>query len=129
MRSLFLGLSLILLATACTSGARNQPFTNIYPGNLSEILDKPDLVIIDVRTPSEWKGGTVDVALLLNLHDRDFPDHIRQLSRDNPYLIYCNTGNRSQVVSRFMVREGFTRVFNYAGTHQQIRGEHHRLTR
>lgn len=117
------------MAAACTSGAQNQPFSNIYPGNLADILDEPDLVIIDVRTPAEWRGGVVEKALLLDLHHREFPDQIRQLDREKTYLIYCNTGNRSQVVSRFMVREGFSRVYNYAGTHQQIRGEYHRLTR
>lgn len=128
MSRLFI-ITFLFFLGACTSGAQNQPFTNIYPGNLSDILDDPDLVIIDVRTPPEWRGGVVDVALLLDLQDRNFPDQIRELDREKTYLIYCNTGNRSQVVSRFMVREGFSRVYNYAGTHQQIRGEHHRLTR
>ncbi len=103
-----------------------EGFIDVNPGELSELMDQETgLVIIDVRTPGEWQDGIAEEALKINLNAHSFFDEIRDLDPDIPYLIYCNSGNRSRVASKMMIDAGFSKVYNYNGWHTQIRHEHH----
>lgn len=100
-------------------------FVDINPGELSRLMNKEeDLVIIDVRTPGEWRNGKVAEALTIDLNSPKFQDEIQALDSSATYLIYCNSGNRSRVASNFMIESGFTNVYNYNGRHTRIRQEY-----
>ena len=117
----------LLLLTSCSSSAQEAGVTNIKPGELADFLGNNDAVIIDVRTPGEWENGKVESALTINLNHRQFDDVIGELDRDKTYLIYCNSGNRSSIASRRMAMIGFKNIFNYDGTHFEIRQEYKQL--
>jgi len=117
----------LLLLTSCSSSAQDAGFTDVNPGGLAEFLETNNAVIIDVRTPREWDGGKVETALTINLGHRGFNDAIAELDRDATYLVYCNSGNRSRIASARMVEMGFKNVYNYDGSHFQIRREYEEL--
>ncbi len=117
-------LFVLFAGMACQVQSSQGSFTDIRPGNLGELLDSKEVVIIDVRTPQEWDRGLVPEALRINLQDRAFADRIASLDPDANYLIYCNSGNRSRVASRYMINNGFRHVYNYDGSHFQIRREY-----
>ena len=102
-----------------------EGFIDVGPGDFAELRQQEeDLIIIDVRTPGEWQDGKVDEALTINLNGSSFHDEIRALDPDTPYLVYCNSGNRSRQASQIMIDEGFSRVYNYDGCHTEIRNEY-----
>ncbi|MDG5767657.1 rhodanese-like domain-containing protein [Balneolales bacterium ANBcel1] len=117
----------LITLTFCSSSAQESSYIDIRPGELEKLLAERDVVIIDVRTPAEWAGGTVEGALTINLSDPSFEERVTALDPDADYLIYCNSGNRSRVASHFMSANGFRSVFNYDGMHTQIRREHQAL--
>ncbi len=117
----------LLLLASCSSSAQDAGFTDVNPGGLAEFLETNNAVIIDVRTPREWDAGKVGSALTINLNHRGFNDAIAELDRDATYLVYCNSGNRSRIASARMVNMGFKNIYNYDGSHFQIRREYEEL--
>ncbi|TVQ72062.1 MAG: rhodanese-like domain-containing protein [Balneolaceae bacterium] len=117
----------LLLLTSCSSSAQDAGFTDVNPGGLSQFLETNNAVIIDVRTPGEWDAGKVASAVTIDLRHRGFNDAIAELDRDATYLVYCNSGNRSRIASARMANMGFKNIYNYDGSHFQIRREYEEL--
>jgi hydroxyacylglutathione hydrolase len=80
---------------------------------LKSKLEKDDLLLVDVREPSEWKEGYIEGA------KRIFFGHLREkaasLPRDKPVAVTCSVGNRSSIGASLLKREGFMDVFNVLG--------------
>jgi phage shock protein E len=68
--------------------------------------------LIDVRTSDEVADGMVDGALHLDVQDPAFEQLVSELPRDEAYLVYCRSGNRSgQAIDR-MRSLGFEDLVN-----------------
>lgn len=82
-----------------------------------EIQDNPpeDLVILDVRTPEEFAAGHLEGAILVDFFDEDFAEQLAELDPDVPYLLYCNSGNRSGQTIPLLDELGFTDVADVDG--------------
>jgi predicted sulfurtransferase len=76
MRNLLL---IALLATglsACAqSGGSNLDVTQVA----QMISDNENLVLIDVRTPDEFKQGHLEGAKLINFYDANFQEEVKKL--------------------------------------------------
>ena len=84
---------------------------SITPGQAYDLIqqekDNPDFVIIDIRTPTEFKKGHIEDAILINYYSRDFLTEIDSLDRDRTYLMYCETSVRTTSSYRFIKRLDF----------------------
>lgn len=88
----------------------------VEPGAALELLgDGSDRVLIDVRTPEEYDEAHLDGALLIDFYRDDFEAAISELDRDQPYVIYCRSGNRSGQARELMADLGFTDVADIGG--------------
>lgn len=89
-----------------------QHYTAITANEALELLKKDDLVILDVRTPGEYKSGHIQDAVLIPVQElqRRF-DELADY-KDRPILIYCATGNRSTVASKILQDRGFKEIYN-----------------
>lgn len=79
------------------------------------LITKPPaegLIIIDVRTPSEFSGGHIEGAKNMDFFGPHLERQLLQLNRQTPVLIYCNSGNRSAGALDIMRQMGFTKVFH-----------------
>lgn len=74
-----------------------------------------DLVVLDVRTPDEFNAGHLDGAVMIDFYESDFAANINELDRDQPYLLYCRSGNRSGQTLALMEDLGFTNVADVDG--------------
>lgn len=69
-------------------------------------------VIVDVRTPQEFAGGSVKDAINMPL------DNIADLARkaipdpEKPILVFCLSGTRSSMARSILFRSGYKNVFN-----------------
>lgn len=89
----------------------------VSPDEGAAILTDPpaDLVVLDVRTAEEFDEGHLAGATMLDLSAPDFADRLAELDRDVPYLLYCQSGNRSGQARRMMEQLGFSDVADIEG--------------
>ncbi len=74
--------------------------------------DNKDFIILDVRTPREYRAGHIPEAMLLDFHSASFSDSLNKLDRSKTYLIYCQTGYRSSRTVQIIERMGFKSVYH-----------------
>jgi rhodanese-related sulfurtransferase len=74
------------------------------------IIDKPDMVIIDIRTETEIQGGGIPNAIWMDVSSQNFMKDVVVLPKDTTYCLYCATGGRTAMVVPFMESKGFSDV-------------------
>lgn len=72
-------------------------------------------MVIDVRTPFEYRSGHVEGAKLIDLSSPDFMQKVEALDRDQTYYLYCRSGSRSGQAVRMMKTMGFEKAHNIGG--------------
>jgi rhodanese-related sulfurtransferase len=79
---------------------------------------KDGALLVDVRSPAEFRSGSVTGAINIPL------DTItQQLSRfkgAKNIVVFCRSGNRSRMAEQILKQNGYTMVIN-GGTWQQVR--------
>jgi len=79
------------------------------------IRGKPEMLILDVRTPEEYAAGHVQKALNINYYDQNFKKDAARLDRQKSYLIYCASGNRSSKAREILIQAGITNLYHLDG--------------
>jgi NADPH-dependent 2,4-dienoyl-CoA reductase/sulfur reductase-like enzyme/rhodanese-related sulfurtransferase len=74
-----------------------------------------DRIILDVRTKSEFKAGTVPDAV--NISVDDLRDHLDELPKDKEILVICQVGLRGYLACRILKQHGF-KCRNFSGGYQ-----------
>jgi rhodanese-related sulfurtransferase len=59
------------------------------------LKDHPDVVVLDIRTPSEYGKGHLAKAKNINFYDENFKADIGKLDKSKTYLVHCASGGRS----------------------------------
>ena len=70
------------------------------------------IIIIDVRTPAEFKKGHLNEAQNINVKDEKFKDQIGKLDRDTTYLLHCLSGARSARALAIFKELGFKNILH-----------------
>lgn len=114
------------------TGCAEPPYTNIDNAGLKNLLAQ-GVPIYDVRRPEEWRQtGVVDGSRLLTFVDangRPMPDFFQrfaaEVKKDEPVIVICRTGNRTDLLARLLVEElGYSKVYNVRdGITQWIAGK------
>jgi glyoxylase-like metal-dependent hydrolase (beta-lactamase superfamily II)/rhodanese-related sulfurtransferase len=87
---------------------------NVTPPELARRLDaERDLVVLDVREPSEWAEGHVPGARHVPM--REVTRRIAEVPRDRPVAIMCAGGARSSLVASVLRAHGHTDLVNVWG--------------
>lgn len=110
------GLCLVLLVLG---GCRKEDQRLLEPSAAVEFMrrhrDNPAFIILDVRTPQEFRQGHIEGAVLLDYYAPDFRDRFAALDRDAPIFMYCRSGNRSSHVLKMADELGFKAVYDLRG--------------
>ena len=112
-----------LVVTSCGSTTAdpevaNAPVVDLLAANeVDELLAAPPsgLVVLDVRTPEEVAAGHLPGQRNIDFYDADFVSQLDELDKDVPYLVYCRSGNRSEVAVQQMRDLGFTTIYELEG--------------
>lgn len=83
----------------------------------SQVLARPPagLVVLDIRTPEEFRDGHLPGARNLDFFAPDFRQQLEALARkDVPILLYCRSGNRSGQAMRLLWQWGRDDVLHLA---------------
>lgn len=117
----------VLVACSGCTGASQSASSNATAGftdltveqfkqKIDEFRDRPsDLVVLDVRTPTEFERECLRDAVNLDVSAGVFRDRVARLERDKTYLVYCQIGTRSAHAASIMADLGFSRVYNLKG--------------
>lgn len=119
-----LAMSLPLLLGACggddpTSAASASAVRVVGPTEAVELMDMPETVVLDVRTPAEFSAGHVEDARNLDINSSSFRDDLSRLDREARYVVYCPSGNRSAAAVAVMKDQGFVDVVD-AGAYADL---------
>jgi phage shock protein E len=74
-----------------------------------------EVVILDVRTPEEFKETRVIGARNIDFKNPTFKSEIEKLDKSKTYKIYCRSGNRSGKTMEMMKGMGFSDLENLGG--------------
>ena len=67
------------------------------------------IVLLDVRTPEEFRQGRLHGALLIPVSELE--KRVGEIPRDRPLLVYCAVGARSAPAAAFLASHGFREVY------------------
>ena len=81
----------------------------------------PDMHIIDVRRPNEWK-----VSHIPNAHH--FPldfinEHMAEIEPSQEYYLHCRSGYRSTIAASILVARGYPKLVDVIGSYDDIMAE------
>lgn len=97
--------ALLLLCSACSSGS--AVLEKVDADRAVEIIEAGGHTVVDVRTPAEFAAGHVEGAVNVDFTAATFKHQVKQLDRDQAYILYCQSGNRSAVAAEKMAALGF----------------------
>ena len=73
----------------------------------------PDTCRIDVRTPTEYRMGTIPG--FINIPVDKLREHLDELPKDKPIVVTCAVGLRGYLAYRILIQHGFRDVRNLSG--------------
>jgi phage shock protein E len=75
-------------------------------------------VVIDVRTPQEFRAGNIEGSLNIP-HDSISKDIFQaKVNKDDRVILYCRSGRRSGIAMDTLKSMGFSNVENYGSLEQ-----------
>ena len=94
--------------------AARQPaaIKDVSVAEAARLARDTNVVVLDVRTPREFKAGHIAGATNLNFNDRSFHNQLGALDKTRPYLVHCAVGGRSGQAVKTMQSMGFTNIFH-----------------
>ena len=100
-------LSILGLTTAC--GQAN--YENADVKGFAELMNDPNVVVLDVRTAEEYKEGHLEWALNIDQAKSDFMEKAKAaLPKGKTIAVYCRSGRRSASAAGRLAAEGYKAV-------------------
>lgn len=80
-------------------------------------LLKKGALLLDVRTPAEYKAGHIESAR--NIPLQELSKRSNELGvKDKAILVYCHSGVRSHRAMKWLKAQGYSKVYNLGGMHR-----------
>ena len=103
-------------STATTNGAKTNEIRHVSMNDIVKIMEEnKDYVIVDVRTPDEYKEGHIPNAI--NIPNETINETVYNKLKDKNQLIliYCRSGSRSRQAAYKMQKLGYTNLVDFGG--------------
>jgi rhodanese-related sulfurtransferase len=109
---------LILFFVAIVSKAQNTNFVSkkasITPKEAAKLLEE-NVLLIDVREPSEVSEIAYSVKNVKNIPLREIENRMIEIPKDKQVVLACKGGGRSQQAYDLLVKKGYTNLSNLEG--------------
>jgi rhodanese-related sulfurtransferase len=113
---------LLILVALVSGGMLLWPFVRrstggpwVDPLQATQLINREDALVLDVREPGEFGSGHVLGARNLPLARLDAPAADLAKRKEKPVIVYCDGGERSGKALAALKKQGFTRVANLSG--------------
>jgi rhodanese-related sulfurtransferase len=111
MKQLLLSL-LAILSSTMLSAAADAP-QNVTPDQAEKLLkEKKEIVVLDVRTPEEFKDGHIAGAKNVDFQSDDFKKQVASLDKSKTYLVHCAAGGRSARALKVLEGDKFEHLYH-----------------
>ena len=103
-------------STATTNAAKTNEIRHVSMDDIVKIMNEnKDYVIVDVRTPDEYKEGHIPNAI--NIPNETINETVYNKLKDKNQLIliYCRSGSRSRQAAYKMQKLGYTNLVDFGG--------------
>ena len=121
-----------LLLTLALGGCAEPPYTNVDNVELKTLIAQ-GVPVYDVRRAEEWRAtGVVAGSHTLTYVDKSgrlnpefLPRFTAEVGKNDPVVLVCRTGNRTDKLARKLAEMGYTRVYNVRNGITRWIGENH----
>ena len=105
---------LLICIGSCASGSTDMSIIDVDAKEAYELIysHKNDLIILDIRTESEYIDGHINGAINIDFYSKDFREKLSKLDREKTYLLYCRTGNMSSKAISDFRELGFKKIYH-----------------
>lgn len=110
MRTMSL-ITFLLSLVSCQQGG----FANLDVAGFEELIAKPEVAVLDVRTADEYAAGHLPWASGIDWYAEDFLQKVEAAyPKATPLAVYCRSGRRSAEAAAKLTKAGYT-VSNLKG--------------
>ena len=120
----FIQTNWLLILVAVLSGAmlvwplvqrRFSPAKDVGTLDATQLLNRENALLLDVRETQEYEGGRLPNALHIPLSQLD--SRATELAKHaaRPVIAYCMSGNRIRTAGNALARAGFQRIYSLQG--------------
>lgn len=114
----------MLIAVFVTSGAmlvwplvqrRFSPVQDVNNSETTQLINRRNAVLLDVREPKEFVGGRLPNAIHIPLSE--LAARVSELGKfvARPVVAYCDTGRRSRAAASALEKAGFKEIYTLQG--------------
>jgi len=86
---------------------------DIQPSDVHDLLNREDVIILDVREQFEYDAGHIPGVTLIPLGT--IPNRLAEIPRNKTIITVCHSGNRSLQAATFLRQQGYEHVHNMLG--------------
>jgi phage shock protein E len=106
---------LLFISLVSFSQKQDSYLKKISGDSLNTILKGKHGILLDVRTPGEFKKGHLKGAINVDFLDDSFSSRIDSLDKNVQYEVYCHSGGRSNEATLLMQKKGFKKILDLSG--------------
>ena len=98
----------LMAALGLGSACGQQNYENADVKGFAELIEEPDVVLLDVRTADEFKSGHIEGAVHIDQGQTDFIEKAKAvLPASKTIAVYCRSGRRSASAAGRLAAEGY----------------------
>lgn len=105
----FVYLAMFLLFVSSCAQSKSKPITELSQNDIN------NGILVDVRTPEEFRAGHIDNALNINWLGQNFAAEMESIDKDEKIYVYCKMGGRSAKAAHLLDSLGYKNVINLEG--------------
>ena len=105
----FLSILLVFVFFLGCAQSKTKPITEFSQNDIN------GGILLDVRTPEEFKEGHIENALNINWFDTDFAEQIATIDKSSTVYVYCKKGGRSAKAAQLLDSLGYENVVDLTG--------------
>ena len=109
---LLLAALLVLFLAGCGQSPAGAS-VDISVDEALRLWQNKEAIIIDVRTPGEYRDGHIPGVVNIPLDELE--KRIGEIPKDKKVVLICRTGSRSAQGTRLLRSKGFNNVYNSTG--------------
>ncbi len=102
---------LALLSLAVALPAADKP-KDVSVNEAQKLIQEGKVLVLDVRTPEEFKEGHIEGAVNIDFNGKDFAAQIQRLDPSKPVLVHCQGGGRSGRSLPLLEQLSFPQVYH-----------------